>query len=168
MSIAFNYLVIPFRFLDVTDQTAQWTDTLIQAGFSPTDVLEACLDFYLDFALETGTGIITEDPILYRHLVTQKNNFDLEDKITSRLMERGQSQLKQCIRQTIADMGYVMLNDLEQKLNHFITASRYPIFGLDMIVAECTLTYVTIGVRYDATRVRPRKFFLNDPTLLPH
>lgn len=168
MNSPYNYLVIPFRFLDATEQTTHWLNTLTQAGFSPSDVLETCLDFYLDFALETGAGVISEDPILYRHLVTQKQNFDLEDKITSRLLDRGQSHFKQNIRQTIADMGYVMLNDLEQKLNHFLTASRYPIFGLDTVVTECTRTYVTIGVRYDATRVRPRKFFLNDPTLLPH
>ncbi len=168
MITPYSYLVIPFRFLDTTDQTSHWIDTLSQVGLKPSDVLEACLDFYLDFAIESGVGVISEDPILYRYLVNQKANFDLEDKLTSRLMDRGLSQYKQTVRQTIADMGYVMLNDLEQKLNHHLTASRYPVFGLETVVIDCTRTHVTIGFRYDATRVRPRKYFVNDPTILPH
>mgnify|MGYP000338713180 CR=1 FL=1 len=168
MNIPYSYLIIPFRFLDATEQTNNWMATLSQTGFNSSDVLEACLDFYLDFAMETGIGVVSEHPILYRHLVIHKNNFDLEDKLTTRLLDNGLSQYKQVVRQTIADMGYVMLSDLEQKLNCFLTASRYPLFGMDTIIAECTRTHVTIGIRYDSTRVRPKKFFINDPTLLPH
>lgn len=168
MMTPYSYLVLPLHVLDATTAVGEWVNTLSKVGLSERDIFELCLDFYLDFLIETPIGVMSEDPILFRYLVIHHYNFDFNDKLTERLLHYQATYQKSHILQTIADLGYVMLMDIERRLNQHITASKYPVFGLDTTVLECNQKSVTIGVRYDSTRVRPRKFYVNDPTLLPH
>lgn len=169
MPTPYSYLIIPLRVLDATTTATHWLTELARVGMTEKDVIELCLDFYLDFIMETGIGVVSEDPILFRYLIVHQHNFDFSDKLTERLLYiPGMSRHKSTILQQIADLGYVMLMDIEKRLNQHITASKYPVFGLNIVVVECDRKSVTIGVSYDSTRVRPRKFFINDPTLLPH
>lgn len=168
MLVPYRYIALPFRQLSLVEPVVGWIKELESIGMSLKDVFEICLDFYLDFSFESGVGIVSEDPILFRYLVTNQNNFEFHDKFTERLINFNKTHLRQHYLQVIADLGYVMLRDIETRLNQHVTASRYPIFGLDIQVLECDTRSVIIGARYVPNNVRQRKFHIPDPTLLPH
>lgn len=168
MTNPYSYIVLPFRQVITTEAVHGWMNQLTSINMSLKEVFEICLDFYLDFSFESGVGVVSEDPILFRYLVTNQNNFEFNDKFTERLLVHGRANQRHHYLQIVADLGYVLLRDVEVKLNQHISASRYPLFGLDIIVVECDLNSVTIGARYVPNTIRQRKFYIPDPTLLPH
>lgn len=151
-------LIVPFHYLDQTlneDRRA----VLNLYKVSLMDISRACLDFYFANVYQTGTSLVTPDPLLLYHFINTSQLVGFDQHLMECEMNVPMSNRvpPQWFRRTIADIAYGIYCEIHPKLTLQIEMSRYHISTVTYQIFECTEKSIHMELRNETT-IHPRVY----------
>lgn len=157
-------LIVPFKFLKVgiSDFAVK---TLSLYGVSMTMIATVCTDFITEFSYTNAEGLVLPEPLVLSRFIQSEFHSALSHYVLERYLfvPLEQRVPNKMVFQIIADVAFVMAEELMPVIRQYITSSRYPIDKVHIGVSAADLTAVQLEFKYDPLRRPTYKFCHYDP-----